>query len=223
MPRWALLFLLAAGLPAQGSPVHVTATGFLYNYDDPQGLLPFGGTFGTPVTLELVYDSAATDAAPSNSTIGVYEAVLGMTLTVGETVVPAFPSMRIGVINDQVDPVATLDVWEARSQVDDGPRSTQFYLWFLNLCVCPGPTDLDSDALVPPPWPGTWDAAGITYSVREGTDPLEPATLAIAEAEVTSVTVVPLPSAAWLFTTGALAAAAWARRRQFSTISSVSI
>lgn len=196
------LLILATG-SVQATTVHVVATGTLVEYSDPLGLLQMTQpTTGSAFTLTFSYDDTKPDLASSDPNVGIYpNAVSGMTLTVAGIPLPALHPERAGSI---VIPYnhEDHDLWIATSgRWISGPGGEMLTESFQLGLV--GPTGiLQSDALVPPPWPASWQSAHIHYFIRQEVLEGDWITWATASASIESITAVPLPTGIWLIANG---------------------
>jgi len=209
----ALAFLIAAmiGAPAYSSNVTVIAEGVFSQYTDPDGLLPFSEpATGTIFWLKFTYDDATPDSLDFVSGIGIYEnAISDISLTIGsDTFGMGTSSNNILVFDDnEIADGDFADGWLAVTGTDT-PTGIPNQLYrerfsvLLSSVLPSSPVPpLTSDALVEPSWPSGWTEGLIQYSIFlqtiDGSAPIE--TLASAKANVTRISVIPLPAAIWLF------------------------
>lgn len=199
----ALVLLSEAG-QSLAAPVQVVATGTLDVLEDPDGYLPFSAPLGTPVTMIVTYDDASTDPISARNDLASY-ALGSLTMIVGDAEITWPLPNSISIENDFLWQGVTEDLWGPISVGNVGPVEHFMYMKLSSSCTCAGPTALTSDALVPPPWPSTWDYAAMSYLVDENTGPTSSVQRAYASASIQAITVVPGPPAAWLLGTGLLA------------------
>ncbi len=188
MRRTLLLALILTCSPAYAVIVQVVAAGDDITYYDPQGLLPFPRPpAGSTMTLTLTYDSEAPDILPDDPSRGFYAAIAGLTLDVGGTTIPRLDAGLIAIYDDLV---GGADVWNVTNS--QHTESTQL-LTFGALINRNDGTAIGSDALVPP-WSAPWNIARISYDVSDISDPDSPVVLAVAQANIDSLTVSIVPT-----------------------------
>lgn len=214
MFRLLAIVLLIACVPAHATSVDVVAVGTLNSYDDPDSLLPFPRPDdATTFVLTFTYDSETPDVIPDAGTGEYRGAISTMSLSIGDDTFQSFSDNWVIMLDDAGNAVdGYADLWLA-STFNDSPIRTSFGLVLINL----GASALSSDALVAPSFPfPPWSFGAIEYSIEDRSSPDSNnwVTLANATAMVDSVTVsvVPIPPAAWLFG-GALGLLGIARRR----------
>lgn len=218
----ASLILATLLPPAYSANVTVIAEGIFDEYVDPDGLLPFSEPApGTVFRLQFTYDSVTPDSAPLAGFLGLYESIPDITLTIGSDTFGRGEESSILILNDVEDEgigsAGYLDIWEASTRTGtptgtpDQTLTEGFALFLASFSPAPPVPPLTSDNLVEPPWPSSWDIDLISYSIRLIT-PGNTESLARAAANVTSITVVPLPAAAWLLGS-ALGLLGWMSRR----------
>ena len=203
-------------VPAYGASVTVVVEGVFFQYTDPDGLLPFAGPApGTIFRIEATYDSDTPDSIGSiSSTVGIYQsAVSDISLTIGGNIVGTIGARNsILILDDNENSNGTFtDFWLLSTRTDI-PAGTEnqtisegfsFYLYSGSTSLPVGP--LTSDNLAAPPSINAWDEGFISYSISRRTTVAGNTTsesLASAYATITSVTVVPVPAALWLFLSG---------------------
>jgi len=200
----ATIFSVFAASLAQAAPITVIVEGVTASYEDPDNLLPFDMPApGDTWKLSLTYDTRdfvhqlVGDVVPDPNT-GVYPYPgTDMRLVIaGQEFSSLDPNILI--INDQYNGPETVDNWIASASDLQG----SFNLVLYNTAPGGQPaTPLDSDALVPPAALDEWLAGQISYNISGPFDPEteEAELLARATATVTSLSVVPIPAAVWLF------------------------
>jgi len=206
--------ILATLLPtAYSANVTVIAEGVFSEYSDPDALLPFSEPApGTVFTLQFTYDDSTFDSFPSVPTLGHYiDPMSASILHIGADSYGLYDTTRINVGNDIFDsaPSEYLDTWwTSNNKTAAAIGDIESYGMSLNSSSPTAPaTPLTSTDLVPPEWPSDWNTGTISYQVTNAAH-----TLAFARATITSVTVVPIPTAIWLFGS-ALGLLGWARRK----------
>ncbi|MDP2326258.1 MAG: hypothetical protein Q8N51_19830 [Gammaproteobacteria bacterium] len=211
MIRFIAVALLFACIPAYATSVGVAAVGESFTYSDPGGHLPFSEPpSGTLFTLAFTYDSETPDVN-GDPRLGVYAgAISAMSLTVGNLVIPSWPDNAL-VMLDGYGANPNTDIWLAYTFIDTPLTSERFGLQLLDTRG----TALSSDAIVPPSWPGSpWNLGAIYYEVQERATANDPfVTVASMYSTPTSITVVPLPGAAWLLGTSCLSLMGAMRRK----------
>ena len=211
LPFACLLFSVSA--PA--ALLDVVVTGTLATFNDPDGLLPFSESDALQgFTLSFTLDDTTPDQS-ADPYLGVYVGAFQRAeLRVGGQAIAPWPDQAIQVLprqpGFQAPGARNRDLWLAQTRqvadLDDASafRQTSFELILSGTFAVSGP--LESDALVPPPWPHTWSAALIQYTIADYEPGVLIGVIAQAAANVTSITVtpavVPLPPAAWLLATG---------------------
>lgn len=201
----ALLFVGA--VPGHAASVTVIATGSLSYVDDRSSLLPFPAELGSPIAISITYDSESPDELPGEPLWGRF-AVTSMSIQIGASSVAGFPTNEITIGNNIGGGLG--DLWEARSSDEAGNPISAVPTFFLALltscyvdCDASGPLPLDSDTLLPPQWPSTWNFGGVIgYSIEDRSGPDQVRALASAQATVQSLNVVPVPATAWLLGSG---------------------
>ena len=206
--------LLVTGA-ANAANITVRAEGVLSEFFDPEGLLPFSEPpAGALFSFSIVYDDT-TDSTPGPPPgIASYPGpFVSLQFGINGQNYGPLERERIVIVNDRADSGVFVDQWDAATQtVSPGTVGPRFEAISLSLFTT-SPTApvevLDSTDLVPPLGLEAWENGFISYSIFE---PDAQQTLATARAEITSLTVVPVPAAAWLFGS-ALAVLGWIRRR----------
>lgn len=205
---------------AFSSNVSVIAQGVFAEYTDPDKLLPFSEPApGTVFTLRFTYDSTVMDTVPF-ADFGLYpDAILAISLSIGGEMFGMLPDANdIIVLDDVNQPCAPdcTDQWftSTRIRTPTGIEGEEISEGFgLNLFTngdLPVPP-LNSDALVAPSWPSSWGDGAIFYSIILDTG-AGSEQLAVAYSNITSISIVPLPAAGWLFGS-ALGLIGWMKRR----------
>ncbi len=214
---------------ADAANITVHAEGVLSEFFDPEGLLPFEQPApGTVFRLSLSYDSEAPDlfSPGENDTfpnLGLYSSITSFRLEVGEDVFGLLNRSNIFVFDDflalDLNPSNEyLDGWQAATSNESPtgrPDERMVEFIFLDLSTRSMTTPistLDSDELIVPFGPSPWETAEIAYTIdirniQGGT----PVLLAEARATVTSLTVIPIPAAVWLFSS-ALGLLGWTNK-----------
>ncbi len=211
--RILAITLLFACVPAYAAPVSVVVVGVQNQYDDPNGILPFPRPDdATPWVLTFTYDSETPDINP-DPIAGEYRgAITAISLSIGSNTFQSFADNSVLVLNDNGNPDdGYADLWIA-STFEEAPLRPSFGLILINS----GGSALTSDALVTPSWPyPPWGFGMIDYSIydQSSPDPGDWRSTAVAAAQVTSITVVPVPGTFWLLGTACLGAMGWMRRR----------
>lgn len=216
------LVLGTISVPTYGGNVTLVVEGVFAEYDDPDGLLPFAEPAADTIfTIKLTYDDTTPDTLFFVPYLALYDAPFSeMSLTIGSEVFGIGTGSSILVGDDlEVSNGDFEDVWDASTHTKTltgtpnivRAEGFKFIIWKV-LASMPVPP-LSSDNLVVPSWPSDWGAGKIGYTIwlesADGSAPSE--TLASASANVTSITVVPLPAAVWLFGS-ALGLFGWMRR-----------
>ncbi len=201
----AVLFAFAATavFPVEAANISVRAEGVFSEFFDPDGLLPFSEPApATLFELSLSYDDSTPDFDLGDD-FGVYAgAISAFRLEFGGLTFGLLSGTRIDVLDDFSGTAGFIDFWGgSTAALEFFPGRTVVETIGLFLTTesqgLPIPI-LDSDALVPPFGPAPWDIAEIAYRVLDlGGEATT--TLAVARATVTSITVVPIPAALWLF------------------------
>jgi len=220
--KFAPAFLLAAifAVPAHSSVITVIVEGVFSEYTDPDDLLPFSEPDpGTVFRLRLTYDSATPKFAPSPELAAF--AILDISLMIGSDAFGMGLRNQIAILNDApVPPGGFRDLWNSSSSTETPtgtPDETVEEGFFFSL-RSNSPTlpvsPLTSTDLIPPSWPGGWDTgtigyAAFLYNATNGTG--FPESTATATANITSITVIPIPAALWLFGS-AIGLLGWLRR-----------
>ncbi len=209
---------------ADAANITVHAEGVLSEFFDPDNLLPFPEPgAGAVFRLSFTYDDQTDDVLSNDPSFGLYlEPFSSFQLEIAGQVFSPLSMSRIDVLNNffLVPPVDddVTDAWVAltvNQDLTDAPDVDRLEWFFLGLATTTSAAPssiLNSDTLIPPFGPQPWDEAIITYRIQL-TDPESNGfiTLAEATAQVTSITVVPVPAAFWLL--GSALCAAACRRR----------
>ncbi|MEZ5565378.1 MAG: hypothetical protein R3F24_07605 [Gammaproteobacteria bacterium] len=205
-----LLALTLGGIPSYAATVNVVAIGQYPVVSDPLNLLPFPHpSSDTKLVLSFSYESATVDS-DADPHVGLYVgAISNITLSIGETTLPAYASNKIDVYDDRILPGSSspVDVWAAETFVLDPTSNirTNYALVLLGS----GGSVIDSDELTLPVYPARWRAGYIWAGVDDASNPdsSQWVNLAGVQAGLESiqVTVVPLPPTSALLATGLLA------------------
>lgn len=198
-----------ACVSAHATPVSVVATGTQSaNYYDPNGYLPFPlPDASTTWVLTFTYESDTPDSKANDSIAGDFlGAITAISLTIGSNTFQSLASNRVLVLNDNGNPnVGYSDVWQART-FDDASLQSSFGLTLLNF----GGAAVNSDALIAPSWPfPPWNFGMIEFVIGDPNSPDHAQTVA----QLTSLTVVPVPATFWLLGTACLGVMGWMRRK----------
>lgn len=220
-----LVFLVAAMIsaPAYSATVTIIAEGVFSEYNNPDGLLPFAEPApDTIFTISVTYDDATPTSLLGFSETGIYDdASSDISLIIGSDTFGIGASNSILVINDAVNNTGDyVDTWIASTSTAT-PTGTPnmivvegFSLFLATVSDSVPVLPLSSGELVAPSWPSSWSFGEIRYNIslqsQDGTVPKEE--LAWAYASITSITVVPIPAAVWLFGS-ALGLLGWMRRK----------
>ncbi len=216
------------------APVTVIVHGIQDSFADPDSLLPFADSGnGTAWSMTVTYESDTPDVTQPmlppglpdfDPSLGIYAGALtDAQLIVDGNSFDMLSGSSVLIIDDAVSTSGdTVDFWMASTStrtavspvnpvsgepdyLDEGFR---FFMSATAPAGQPVPV-LTSDELVPPAAMSSWDMGSlkmnyrITYEDNSGLDPVD-TDLALATATITSITVVPLPAAAWLFLSGFL-------------------
>lgn len=213
----AVLFAIVATsvCPVDAANISVRAEGVLSEFFDPDGLLPFSEPApGTVFQISFTYDEATPDATSRND-FGQYpSAISAFRLEFGGLAFGALSGTIIEILDDFPGTASFIDSWSGgTATLESSPQGTIAETIGLFLDTespgLPVPI-LDSDFLVRPFGPAPWDNAQIAYRVLGFRGDIT-TILANASATVTSITVVPIPAAAWLFCS-ALGLLGWLKR-----------
>ncbi len=223
----ALVFLIAVMFfaPAYSATVTVVAEGVFSEYTDPDGLLPFAEpASGTIFTISVTYDDTTPDVLFFLPYIGLYNnSISDMSLTIGGDNFGIGEFSQIVILNESETGEGTniADEWLARTDTTTPAGTPNMVLvegFSMDLATvldsAPVPP-LSTTELVAPSWPSGWNIGEIKYNIilrtQDNTAPQEE--LAWAIANITSITVVPIPAAVWLFGS-ALGLLGWMRRKR---------
>lgn len=221
MRSWFFTIAVAASIcccPASAANLTVLAEGVLTDFFDPDGLLPFAEPEpGTVFLLQFTYDDAASDEVspgdPDESPrLGLYgNAVQSLHLEIAGQTYGQLPNTFL-IVADDLDqflpnPLGeAYDAWglETRRRLGSGEDNTVSYesiSFILQTRSLDTPIDvLDSDDLIPPFGPSPWSIAEVSYLFYSvNTDTNIQTIQAEATAAITSIAVVPVPQAAFLF------------------------
>lgn len=200
-------FVLAILLPrAYSANVTVVAEGPLAHYDDPMGALPFAEPApGTIFTLKLTYDSAIAPSNPDTTYQAIYsDAVLDFSLTIGNESFGLLDTKVLSVTNDiELLPDDFADAWGFYTySITPTGNENEYLVDTIRLRMNthrsePPVPPLTSTDLIAPEWPSLWGFGDISYSVQLEND-LGTSYSAFSSAQITSISVVPVPAAAWL-------------------------
>ncbi len=205
-----LLSLTLGGIPSYAATVNVVAIGNFPVVTDPANLLPFPHPSNdTKLVLSFSYESATADS-DADPNVGLYVgAISSITLSIGETTVPAYASNKIEVYDDHAlwDGSPLVDEWAAETFLLD--PTSNIRMNYALVLLGPGTSIIDSDELTLPVYPAQWHAGFIWAGVYDASNPDSSQWVSLAgvqaELESIQVTVVPLPPTGALLATGLLA------------------
>ena len=167
----------------------------------------FGVGDGTEVTGTVIYDSTATDSEAGNEIIGDYfMSVPPFDLTVGAPLnLAGDTSLRLRVTDANDVSLRDRVVFTARNPFLDATGM----VWFIEFTTPTGgdTTIISSDAV-----PDIATLMSFPVARLGVTDNFDGSEIGSFEARVTSITAVPIPSAAFLFSSGLLGLA-WMRKK----------
>lgn len=206
-----ILFVVTAVSPVAAGNITVRAEGILTEYFDPDQLLPFPEpAAGSVFRLTFSYDDATerSTIAGNPEGIAIYSnAFLSFQFDIAGTTYAPLESGSIRIFDDFAGDGIFFDQWRASTQTSTvGDTATRFEDVGLSLIEQSATAPigvLDSLDLVVPFGPEPWDTAQISYAIFEA-GPGVGETLAAARATITSLTLVPIPAAVWLFSSALL-------------------
>lgn len=223
---------LTVSLSANAAMFNVLVEGVFATHSDPDNLLSLSlPAEGAVFSLSMTYESDTSNIYGYSPSSGAYvNAIRSMSLTVEGQSVELFDGNRILILNDAVlrgEGVAEyIDVWLATSnkytptEVEGQRIKEGFGFDLYNVSTSRPLSPLTSNALVPPSWGDEWSGGGIYYRIDMETrgpsaNDIESTRLAIMTADITSITVspVPVPAAAWLFGSALIGLAGIKRRK----------
>jgi len=217
----AIAILMSTAVRA--APVTLVIEGTMDEYFDPDGMLPFANSGnGTPWTMRMTYESETVDffgpdgppVVPQMPSLGIFSsAITDISLQIGGQVFTKLESGTILILDDNNIDGSFVDGWFGSTTqstgvgdfdpvIGDTPQSLVegFGLSVQSpLTAAPaGPLD---DKLLNPPVLGDWQYAKLYYSfsLQDNVTDDPTITLARASAQVTSISIVPLPAAVWFF------------------------
>ena len=208
-----LITILAFPVVSQAAPVTVTATGVVYNVNDPDNRLPFTPLIvgSTRVAITFTYESNAF-GFDLNSTTKLYPlAITAMSLTIGDTTLtPTVNEGPIAILDDtdiseNRPDLPYMDQWNSSADAVGVDETERFKFILLTLSSTTPVGPLTSTDLVEPVWPSAWNQGHIRYQIVD-TNNYE-----IVLASV-SAAIIPIPPALWLLGS-ALGLLGWMRRK----------